>query len=533
MSLPIQSTLFSHSSIHKSKILTCSKTTSSCMPILSRARLFPNVAPEFTQTPLSILDAAVVRFAPTAGVWLYAAALPTDQLTRSLKATMNSYPQWSGQLQWTACNSGGGHTQRYRRLMVVYGAPTDPGIDFIIASSSLELSSLVSAPVDGCLDVTDFPSAEFLDKTAVLAMHDAEEYAGLPCMIVQITTLTCGGIAIAIKLAHPLADAQSLLQFAHDWATVTRAMSTGGPIPALSPVFDPSLLDNAAAGDIDALHPNLHLVEVARALPMHHYDLWASTSGCPPFLAPATVVPHELGPDDVGPLGSPVPWENWDFSAPVSHYLVDFTAEEVHAMWEEANDPGISHLDALSAHIWSLIVRARGLEGEHHLDVTFGVRSRLQPPLPPSLLGSPLTLTSVTTTGNTSDHSLGDLAKSIRSSLKAFDPHALSALLHAMAFEASPQRHWVAFFGSRNTIVTSWLQLGVRDVDFGVGIPAYVEAVMPSVDGCVQVMEGGGRGSECRGSGRWYHGTVTVSLHLQTDVMQKVLEDPALRMYRK
>jgi len=228
-----------------------------------------------------------------------------------------------------------------------------------------------------------------------------------------------------------------------------------------------------------------------------------------------------------------LPWRNWDFSAPVSHYLVEFSADEVHRMWEVANISGISHLDALLAHIWSLIVRARELEGEHHLDVTFGFRSRLKPPLPPSFLGSPLTLINVTTTSASSDHSLGDLAVSIRSSLEAFNSSALSAVLHAMAFEASPQRHWVSFFGSRNTIITSWLQLGIRDVDFGAGVPSYVEAVMPSVDGCVHIMETGNSNSQRNRSWRWYHSTVTVSLHLRTDVMQKVLKDPALRMYRK
>ncbi|KAF8075032.1 hypothetical protein FPV67DRAFT_1619832 [Lyophyllum atratum] len=499
------------------------------MPVPRRSRLFPDPAPKPTHTPLSILDATVVRFAPTAGIWLFAVAPPVDQLTRSLKVTINAYPQWSGQLQWAPYNPAGDHTQRYGRLMLVYGTPNDPGVEFIIASTSRELSSLISTPVDGCLDVGSFPSGEFLDPTTRLAMHDAINYAGLPSMIVQITTIASGGVGVAIKLAHPLADAQSLLRFTHDWAAVTRAMSAAAPLPTLSPVFDPTLLDRTAVGDIDAPEPDHALLEVARALPMHRYDWWASAAGCPPFFTPATLVPPELRAADVGPLGNPLPWGNWDITTPVAHYLVEFTADELCAMWREANSfSRVSHLDAVLAHVWDLIIRARELEGEHHLDVTFGFRKRVSPPLPHSFLGSPLTLTSATIVRETSDPSLGHLAATIRSSLSAFDSSSLSALLHEMAFEASPQRHWNAFLGSRNTIVTSWLQLGMRDVDFGTGAPAYVEAVMPSCDGCIQIMEAGKGGAE-----RWYDKAVTMSLHLRADVMQRFLKDPALRKYQK
>ena len=35
--------------------------------------------------------------------------------------------------------------------------------------------------------------------------------SSLPCMKIQLTTFTTPGVAIAVGLAHPLADARSLL----------------------------------------------------------------------------------------------------------------------------------------------------------------------------------------------------------------------------------------------------------------------------------------------------------------------------------
>jgi hypothetical protein len=96
---------------------------------------------------------------------------------------------------------------------------------------------------------------------------------------------------------------------------------------------------------------------------------------------------------------------------------------------------------------------------------------------------------------------------------------------------AGPARLWHAFLGRRHTIVTSWLRLDVYGVDFvggdeGRAPPRYVEAVMPSVDGCVQVMEAGHNDNGDNGDA----GT-SVSLHLAADVMDRLLHDPLLRKF--
>ncbi|KAH0582913.1 hypothetical protein H2248_010814 [Termitomyces sp. 'cryptogamus'] len=503
------------------------------MPVVSRTRLFPTSPQKLTHTPLSILDAAVVRYSPSAGVWIFKDAPSVDHLSVSLNITLDAYPQWSGQLQWTPYNPNGDHTQRLQRLMLSYGSPDDPGVEFIIATSSRSISSFVGNPVDGCINASNLPFVELIGSTPSLALHDAATYAGLPSLIIQITTLADGGVAIGLKFAHPIADAHSMLQFTSDWAAVSRALRKREPLPMLSPVFDPSLIDRAAAGDIDALSPLPSILEIARDLPLHRYDCWNSKIDCPPFLESLTTVPPEVE-SIVSHFGQPIEWKNWDYKAPVSYYLVEFSPGELYAMWEEANlTSRVSHLDALLAHIWNLIIRARRLDGEYHLDVSFGFRNRLNPPLPTSFLGSPISSLQVTSTAQDAvDHNLGSTAACIRSALSAFDASTIPALLHELAFEVSPLRTWGAFFGSRNTIITSWLGKQprcMRDMDFGTGPPTVVEAVMPGIDGCVQVMEANPRDLEEKS---WYESGAIISLYLRDDVMENILRDPALRKYR-
>lgn len=504
--------------------------------LISRTRLFPDPPPNATHAPLSIIDATVIRFSPTAATWIYKKTPPLDTLVTSLKETLNAYPQWAGQLHRASYIPRGDHTQRYGRLMLTYGEQADPGIEYVVVSSPNTLHSLhIETGRDGCT-VADFPSEELLSYTTPLALHNAVDFEGLPSVVVQVTTFSDGGAAIAVKMAHPIADAQTLLRFTHDWASVNRSILANTPRPSLSPVFDPLLLDRAAAGDIDASRPDPTILLLSGKLPQHRYDLWASAKGCPSFLDFATSIPPTLLPEDVGPMGNILPWSDWDITAPVSRYFIDFEAAELEGIWINASsENSVSHLDALLAHIWGSIIRARGLgqDEPYYLDVTFGLRDRLSPPLPSNYLGSPLTLTKVVVTGRQGNiHRLGEMATSIRSSLKAYDPTSLSALLHEYAFASDSGRIWNAFFGQRNTIVTSWLNLGVREVDFGTGVPMYADAVMPSVDGLIHVMEGVSNQLDESGSKKWYNTPVSVSLHLRTDVMEKVLQDPELRKYR-
>ena len=524
--------------------------------IISQTRVFPGQrVTERTTEPLSVLDSAVVRFSTAAAVWYYDApygnsertigVLRPEQLRTSLELTLNWYPQWTGQLHWAIHLTDGDHTQRVGRLLLTYGTPEDPGVEFVVAESPVAIESfLPSAPErrrEGLWDATHLSSLELLPSTP-LPLHNLDEHVGLPGLMVQVTTFACGGTAIAIKFAHPLADAQTLACFARDWAAANRAMVNGMPLPTPSPVFDPQCIDRAAAGDIDAPQVDPALLAKSRALPRHRYDWWAIPDGSIPTIPEPLKAATDVLPAD------PMPWSEWDMQAPVSHCIIHFTPGEIQRIWDAAQIGGsspVSRHDALLAHVWTLVNRARGLAEDDepvHMNVTLGLRARVSPPLPDTFLGSPIVLGRLSMSGrDASSDSPAEVASRIRSTVNLFDREAVAALLHDMTHDLALPRIWNAFLGERNLIVTSWVHLGLYDVEFCGGARArYVEAVMPSLDGCLQVMEAvprgayhtgdeGGKGAAPRK--RWYEDGVDVSLHLATAAMERLVKDPLLRGY--
>jgi hypothetical protein len=131
--------------------------------------------------------------------------------------------------------------------------------------------------------------------------------------------------------------------------------------PALNLAFKPQRLDASAAGDINVYDADPTIMEDALSLPLHRYDWWA------PPAAPPSPFPKDL------PLaGKPLPWAEWDTTAPVDRCTVHFSQEQIDCLWQSAiyESPytllnlKISKHDALVAHVWSCVARARGLEAD-------------------------------------------------------------------------------------------------------------------------------------------------------------------------
>lgn len=475
-------------------------------------------------------------------------ALSPDMLTASLSGALVVYPHWAGQLEYTPYEpKSNDHTKRFRRLQISHGAASDPGVELAFAQHSESLASFIPDAAtriagSGVWNAKGVKNIGLLPDSPPLALYDMKTYEGLPTVIIQVTRFSCGGTAIAIAVAHPLADAQTLLTFVHDWATHNRAIASklnpttlGRPSPALNP----QAIDHAADGDIDARLPDQAiLAQAIRDAPLHRYDWWASAADCPPgSLHIAKVSPELDGSPLVTLPGKQIPWLDWDRGAPVAHKLVYFSPAELQRMWEaaRAQAPGarLSRLDALHAHLFSLVARARSFrndEGPMYFDVSIDVRRRLANPLPETFLGSPLLNIPVTTSGR--EAASGNTAPLFRAAIQRYDAATLAAVLHEFIYLAAPQRYWNTFLGKRHTILTSWLRLGVYDVEFVEGLrPRYVEAIMPDVDGCIQIMEAGGPSASDGQQKQWYDGGASVSIHMRGDVLESLLGDPWLRKY--
>ncbi|KAI0016596.1 transferase family protein [Xylariomycetidae sp. FL0641] len=522
---------------------------------IKSTRLFPSERCEEKTVPLSILDATVARFSPTGAIWLYD-ALPADvteadfidRLQRSLSETLNLFPQWAGQLQWAPVKPGGKHTERFNRPIVIFGSASDPGVEWTVVRHAVDIASLAPTPTERALPSgvwmgDAFPQAALLSPSA-LALGNLRDCTGLPGMTVQLNLFPGGGYAIGTRVAHPLADAHSLLLFAQRWAAASRAWFDHPPSTAeadlLEPlVFDPSLLDARAAGDLDdAGAPDPALRAAARALPLHRFDWWdVDAPGYPAALRATTA--HSVPPPS--PSSSALvepetraPWHTWDLARPVSFAVLHFPAAELQRLKAGAlaTDPSchgvaISRLDALLAHLRAAVQAARS--GDHQgpddtasadavcLDVTLDARRRVAPPLPAGFVGSPLVVAHVGGGGDAAT------AGALRRALARFTPGAVAALLHDAAFAPSPQRLWQAFLGPTHLLATSWLRLPLYGVDFvgGGTRPRYVHAVMSKMDGIVQVMDA------VLGDGG-----VDVALYLEKEAMGRLLGGERLRRFR-
>ncbi|KAF9248780.1 hypothetical protein DTO006G1_4407 [Penicillium roqueforti] len=517
------------------------------MTTIESTRLRPASQLTPTSTPLSILDATVVRFAPTGAIWIFNQSADLDQKTlvdrlrTSFIETLSKFPQWAGQLQWAPVNPKGDHTERFNRPLIVYGTDTDPGVEWTVIERPFRADEIVPTAGERASSTTgsqpgvwvgdDFDERLFISSNP-LALANLRDYAGLPGMQVQITLLQEGGYVIGIKMAHCLADAQTLMVFVHLWAHNSKKQFGNQPESPLmgEPVFDPTLLDNCAAGDIDSPEPDRTLVHTARKLPLHRYSWWdTSDEGYPAFLIPTTEnsKPAEIDYKQVSP-SEPAPWGSWDFSKEVRYTQLHFTGAELSKFQAAALDTGsrgdISRLDALLAHLWIAITRARGQANSSrpiYMDLSLGTRPRVSPALPDTFIGSPLFLTHVGGTASSiCQEILGETASRIRETMKRFTADAVGAMLHDAAHEVSPQRLWQGFLGPEHTLVTSWLRLQVYEVDFvGGDKPRYVHAVMPKMDGCLQVMDSG-----------VHDGGVDVALYLDAVATGRLLDGDCFRV---
>jgi hypothetical protein len=504
--------------------------------------------------PLSLLDATTANFALTSAVWLmerptiehYSTSL-SNHLRAALRITLNAYPQWCGFLKSILsidgddiapeANSFPAHAKRYGRVYVHYGTSADPGVEFVEATSPTTVDDLyrIETPKRRALwnrredgvTLTQFVPPTVLVNALQPNNKDAH---GLyrPTMAVQCTQLACGGFVLAAKIAHPLADITALTHFVRDWASVSRAMLAEAALPILSPVFEPSRLDEYAAGDLDAGDADGAILKHALALPMHRYDWWA-----PPARPPLPF------PPDLPLTGKPLPWAQYT-KAPVDQYTVHFSRAQIEHLWRKAiqvDSVGSSRLkisrhDALLAHIWSCVVRARGLQEDQspvHCDLVLGTRPAFQ--LGDSFVGSPIVMLNIEMAASrvASGAALGPIASCIRETIATVnDAQPLAAHLHSIAYEKSPQRIWQAFLGQRHLLVTTWARAGIYDLDFGLGSRIrYADGEVPCVDGCVLIVDGPPTCSDTA-KRTWTDNGVEVTLPLRCEDMERLLQDPLL-----
>jgi hypothetical protein len=532
--------------------------------VTTTERVFPQTPTQHEQAvPLSLLDATTAKFALTNAIWLFESFNEKDvldvaeHLRQTLSTALTSYPQWAGQLKSitvvddasvpTEAKEFPAHARRFGRVYTHFGASADVGVEFISATSSATTGSLYQAERIKTQQLWDRKNDNLskfvppVDIVQALQPNKPDTATGSrkPIMAIQCTTLSDGGFVLAVKTAHPLADIACLIRFVKDWASVSSTVIKGLTAPILTPVFKPARLDSFAAGDINFEEPDPAIIRRTERLPLHRYDWWAAP-GKPPasFVGAAKLVP---------PAGKPMPWDEWDLEAPVSDYTIHLNTSQVDFLLNEAtkgtdgDGPRISKHDAVLAHIWSCIVRARQLGNDDdpvHCDLVLGVRSALK--LGEDFMGSPIIMMNVDLPGSEVGYEQSSnataatvpIARKIRRTISTVsDPANLADHLHRAAYEKSPQRIWQAFLGRRHILVTTWARAGIYDVDFGFGSRIrYADGVVPNLDGNILIKEAPPSCGEFSSGSRpsWTDSGVDISVHICAEDMERLLKDPLL-----
>ena len=457
----------------------------------------------------------------------------------SLKLVLSTYPQYCGHLHLPPHDpklAARDHTRRFGRVHISWGQTDDPGVDLVVSSSSKTVSDLITAPNQR--DPLHSVSWELYPDLKVLPILRQDEDEIRPCLLIKLTMLSDGGLALALAFHHCLSDTQTLCTFVQDWAALHRSLTAPSPTQPPSRPFDPLLLDSHASGNIDGSQEDPNIRSQALELPQIRLDWWAGkadgTGRAPKGAHPS--IDH-LDAAQGRERGNRIPWETWNTSLPVADRYLRFTRAELERIWQRASSDStrVSRLDALLAHLWKIIVRARNLNGgdQLYLDVSIGLRTRVEPPLPNTFLGSPLINASPSMSSSALlDSPLPEVAQAVRTTVGRFNKDTVPSLLHHLAFALDPEREWNAFLGTHHLMVTSWLGTGAWDIDFGGGTPVDFGAGIGALDGLIVIMDekptgvGDGQGVPKR----WYENGVRVRVCLIEEVMERVLADTSLRV---
>ena len=300
---------------------------------------------------------------------------------------------------------------------------------------------------------------------------------GYPGLMVQATRAECGGVLLAVWMDHALHDAEAYFFFVQAWAATTAHLQRTGQLPSRdAPPFKLPLHDRA-------------LVDASVAAS-------ASTAGG-----------RDEEKEAAKPCGEQRPPVS--FAAASRGTVIHFTPQQLSSLKAKLTDalrllsadsqPGfVSTLDALLAHLWSVLNEARRVQPSAAASVlaqTFNARPRLSPPLPATYSGSVWLPSAVSVPASAaSEHNprsalhFAQRGAALRLRIQQLsDASYLASLLSSWKavepIELPPLVPLVYLGEALSWMVTSWMQFPVFAADFGWGRPQSMTFHLPSAGG--------------------------------------------------
>ncbi|KAM0970745.1 hypothetical protein ACFX15_018179 [Malus domestica] len=309
-------------------------------------------------------------------------------------------------------------------------------------------AEFVHAAADGVKVEDILDSVYFADDIVnhLFCMMDAWNYEGItkPLVAVQVTELV-DGIFIGCSINHVVVDGTSFWHFFNTWSEISH-VGPSGKISQPRPVFAREFYDGVIDLPIQLSFSNIQ--EIMTKKPLIRHGLSSPNSS-------QRVVFH-------------------------------FRKEKVVELKSKANvelgttdNNTISSLQALMAHLWRAVTRARNLNPDQEVSyrIAVGVRQRMELPLPKEYIGNgALGLIVKCTAGELVRHGLGWAAFLINKkigSLKAEEARKyMEDWVKAPTFLSNPQRDTATL----DLLTGSSSRFNVYGNDFGWGRPVAVRS---------------------------------------------------------
>lgn len=303
-----------------------------------------------------------------------------------------------------------------------------------------------------------------------------------PVQLLQVTKFVCGGFSLGMALHHTVADGISAHNFIVSWTEVV----LGKPI-SVRPVFDHTLLNSAGAS-------------VPCSPPV---ELRLRPQGVPPVVAA---------------------------KRPVKERVFTFTPDQLKKVKEEANssqanvnDRSFSTFEALSAHTWKGIIRAKALDANEEVKffTTLDARKRLKPNLPDGYYGNAIIFTSKkTTAGEILSKPLSFSANLVREAVAKMTNENMRSMI-AWA-DAQTESVMVSINTAGNDVSSAgWFRMPFYDTDFGYGKALFAGPADNPYNGCVLMLPG-----------HIGPGSINIFINLYTEHMEKLENDAVFLMHK-
>ncbi|EOD43400.1 putative duf907 domain protein [Neofusicoccum parvum UCRNP2] len=266
---------------------------------------------------LGPLDQLVNLSVPIAVVFTYKSGIAVERLQRALARLLDYYPHLTGRLRISEEDG--------TREMTALGS----GAELLVAECTSRLDAF-SSPVD-------LPGR---GGNALCAPFDPslEAVCRDPQFTIQHTRFACGAVALGVRLHHTLCDSDGFFQLVRDLAELYRSI---GPDPDSTPgaLAHPPCIRGYLSELLYDMPPDDRKAALEYQPSLFHVDPTPVATAAP---APPTTIPTP---------------------PPVVGRIIRITGAELAALKAHATNPNgaswISTFDALAAHLWQTLYRAR------------------------------------------------------------------------------------------------------------------------------------------------------------------------------